>query len=137
LEFLMGRTLGNTMLNLGVKDEATEALYRLGIYMEELIAAEPDAGLGNGGLGRLAACFLDSCATLQLPVRGYGLRYEYGMFRQRIVNGQQVEEPDHWLMNGNPWELERPEYTQRVKYRGRTEAYRDEAGRLRYRWVDT
>jgi starch phosphorylase len=137
LEFLMGRTLGNAMLNLGVRDEATEALYRLGIFMEELIETEPDAGLGNGGLGRLAACFLDSCATLQLPVRGYGLRYEYGMFRQRIVNGCQVEEPDHWLMSDNPWELERPEYTQRVRYRGRSEAFRDDLGRLRHRWVDT
>jgi starch phosphorylase len=137
LEFLMGRTLGNAMLNMGVRDSATEALQRLGMVMEELIEAEQDAGLGNGGLGRLAACFLDSCATLQLPVRGYGLRYEYGMFRQRIANGCQVEEPDHWLMNGNPWELERPEYTQRVKYGGRTESYRDDSGRLHFRWVDT
>ncbi|WP_306533964.1 glycogen/starch/alpha-glucan phosphorylase [Geobacter sp.] len=137
LEFLMGRALGNAMLNLGITDTATKALMDLGISMEDLAEAEIDAGLGNGGLGRLAACFLDSCATLQLPVTGYGIRYEYGMFRQRIVNGQQVEEPDHWLRNGNPWEIERPEYTQRVCYGGHTERYRTDDGASRVRWVDT
>jgi starch phosphorylase len=137
LEFLMGRALSNAMLNLGVTDAVTEALYDYGITLEEIEAAEHDAGLGNGGLGRLAACFLDSCATLQLPVLGYGLRYEYGMFRQEVINGYQLEEPDHWLRDGNPWELERPEYTLRVQFGGRTEFYRDENGDLRARWVDT
>jgi starch phosphorylase len=137
LEFLMGRALGNAMLNLGVTDAASRALYDFGLDMEEIAEAEHDAGLGNGGLGRLAACFLDSCATLQLPVLGYGIRYEYGMFRQNIENGQQVEEPDHWLRDGNPWELERPEFTQRVKFGGRTEFYRDNHNRMRARWIDT
>ncbi|MEW5755479.1 MAG: glycogen/starch/alpha-glucan phosphorylase [Pseudomonadota bacterium] len=137
LEFLMGRALSNAMLNLGITDEATEALYEYGLLMEEIAECEHDAGLGNGGLGRLAACFLDSCATLQLPVMGYGLRYEYGMFRQEIHEGYQVEEPDHWLRDGNPWELERPEYTQRIKFGGHTEYYHDENGALRVRWVDT
>ncbi len=132
LEFLMGRALSNTMLNLGVTDQVTQALYDLGLSIEDIEDNEPDAGLGNGGLGRLAACFLDSCATLQLPVRGYGLRYEYGMFRQHIANGQQIEDPDHWLRDGNPWELERPEYTQRIQFGGHTEQY-DGAPH----WVDT
>ncbi|HEY5975238.1 MAG TPA: glycogen/starch/alpha-glucan phosphorylase, partial [Geobacteraceae bacterium] len=137
LEFLMGRSLGNALLNLGITDAASEALYNLGIKLEDLVEAEIDAGLGNGGLGRLAACFLDSCATLQLPVMGYGIRYEYGMFRQRIVDGRQVEEPDHWLRDGNPWELERPEYAQRIRYGGRSECYRDHDGVMRCRWVDS
>jgi glycogen phosphorylase len=137
LEFLMGRSLSNALLNLGIDDETKQALYDMGLLYEELEAAEMDAGLGNGGLGRLAACFLDSCATLQLPVKGYGLRYEYGMFRQIIENGRQVEEPDHWLRDGNPWELERPEYTQRIPFGGHTEQYKDETGRLHRRWVDT
>ncbi|HCE69530.1 MAG: glycogen phosphorylase [Geobacteraceae bacterium GWC2_55_20] len=137
LEFLMGRSLGNAMLNLGITDTATEALKNLGIKLEELAETEADAGLGNGGLGRLAACFLDSCATLQLPVMGYGLRYEYGMFRQRIVNGRQIEEPDHWLRDGNPWEMERPEYAQRVRFGGRSEHYHDQDGEDCVRWVDS
>ncbi|HJV64997.1 MAG TPA: glycogen/starch/alpha-glucan phosphorylase [Geomonas sp.] len=137
LEFLMGRALGNAMLNLGITDSATEALHRIGLAMEEVADEEIDAGLGNGGLGRLAACFLDSCATLQLPVMGYGIRYEYGMFRQRIEGGRQMEEPDHWLRDGNPWELERPEYTQLVRFGGRCEYARNDAGGYSYRWVDT
>jgi starch phosphorylase len=137
LEFLMGRTLSNAILNLGITDTVSRALHDLGISLEELADAEHDAGLGNGGLGRLAACFLDSCATLQLPVIGYGIRYEYGMFRQRIEDGFQVEEPDHWLRDGNPWELERPEYTRRIHYYGRTEHYHDQSGEWRVRWVDT
>lgn len=137
MEFLMGRTLSNAMLNLGIKDAVDEAMYALGLELEELINSEPDAGLGNGGLGRLAACFIDSCATLQLPVTGYGLRYEYGMFSQNIVNGEQVEKPDHWLRNGNVWEIERPEYTQRIKFGGRTETYADEFGNKKVHWVDT
>ncbi len=137
LEFLMGRALGNAMLNLGTQDDTTRAMYNLGIVLEEIAEREQDAGLGNGGLGRLAACFLDSCATLQLPVMGYGIRYEYGMFRQHIEKGNQVEEPDHWLRDGNPWELERPEYTQRVHYGGHIERYHNHAGELRVRWVGT
>jgi len=137
LEFLMGRALGNAMLNLGISGPVERGLYELGLVLEEIAEIEPDAGLGNGGLGRLAACFLDSCATLELPVQGYGLRYEYGMFRQLIENGFQVEEPDHWLRDGNPWELERPEHTQRIQFGGRTEFYRDAEGRTLARWIDT
>jgi starch phosphorylase len=137
LEFLMGRALSNAMLNLGVSNEVERGLYNLGLLLEEISSVEPDAGLGNGGLGRLAACFLDSCAALQLPVKGYGLRYEYGMFRQLVENGFQGEEPDHWLRQGNPWELERPEDTQRIQFGGRTERYQDDGGRTLVRWVDT
>ncbi len=137
MEFLIGRSLGNAMLNLGVQNAAEKAMYDLGIHLEELVEHENDAGLGNGGLGRLAACFLDSCATLGLPVMGYGMHYEYGMFRQHIENGHQVEEPDHWLRNGHPWEIVRPEYTQRIQYGGRTEFYKDDAGVTHARWVDT
>ncbi|MFI3197329.1 MAG: glycogen/starch/alpha-glucan phosphorylase [Methylococcaceae bacterium] len=137
MEFLMGRTLSNAMLNLGVNDVVSQAMYDLGLDIEELIDAEPDAGLGNGGLGRLAACFIDSCATLQLPVTGYGLRYEYGMFSQTVVNGEQVEEPDHWLRNGNVWEIERLEYKQRIKFGGHTERHIDKEGITRVSWVDT
>lgn len=137
LEFLMGRALGNAVLNLGVEEELGKALSNVCLEMEELADIEPDAGLGNGGLGRLAACFLDSCATLQLPVQGYGIRYEYGMFRQHIVDGYQIEEPDHWLGTENRWEIKRPEYRQRVKFGGHGEAYTDAAGKLRMRWVNT
>jgi glycogen phosphorylase len=133
LEFLMGRALRNAMLNLGLDDAARKALDQLGLDLEELADIENDAGLGNGGLGRLAACFLDSCATLQLPVTGYGIRYEYGMFRQLIEGGHQLEEPDHWLRNGHVWELERPELTTRVAFGGRTEMDAEQ----RVRWVDT
>ena len=137
MEFLMGRALSNAMLNLDLDEVVAEAMYNLGLDLEELVESEPDAGLGNGGLGRLAACFIDSCATLQLPVTGYGLRYEYGMFSQVIVNGEQVERPDHWLRNGNVWEIERAEYVQRVKFGGRTEIRTDDNGKRRVHWVDT
>jgi glycogen phosphorylase len=137
LEFLMGRALGNALLNLDITDPVEEAMRQSGTTLAELIEEEIDAGLGNGGLGRLAACFLDSCATLQLPVMGYGIRYEYGMFRQRIEDGRQVEEPDHWLRDGNPWELERPEYTQTIRFGGRSEPFRAADGRLSFRSVDT
>lgn len=137
MEFLMGRTLSNAMINLGLTDTAAKAMYDLGLEMEELIDSEFDAGLGNGGLGRLAACFIDSCATLQLPVTGYGLRYEYGMFSQLIINGEQVEKPDHWLRNGNIWEIERFEYKQVIKFGGHTETHIDERGQKRVCWVDT
>ena len=137
MEFLIGRRLSNAMLNLGINNAVESAMYELGLELEELIDAEPDAGLGNGGLGRLAVCLIDSCATLQLPVTGYGLRYEYGMFIQVIKNGEQVEEPDHWLRNGNIWEIERLEYKQCIKFGGRTERHIDENGHTRVCWVDT
>jgi starch phosphorylase len=137
LEFLMGRALGNALLNLDVEEASAEALRNLGLELEEVRELESDAGLGNGGLGRLAACFLDSCATLQLPVTGYGIRYEYGMFRQKIEQGRQLEEPDHWLRNGNPWEIERPEYTVRIKFGGHSDFLTGADGRMHVRWVDT
>lgn len=137
LEFLMGRALGNAVLNLGLEEELAKTLSNVCLEMEELVDIEPDAGLGNGGLGRLAACFLDSCATLQLPVQGYGIRYEYGMFRQHIVDGYQIEEPDHWLGTDNCWEIKRPEYRQRVKFGGNSEFYIDATGKKRMRWVNT
>lgn len=137
MEFLMGRAMGNAALNLGLDKEAEKALHDLGLNFEELIEMEHDAGLGNGGLGRLAACFIDSCATLQLPVTGYGLRYEYGMFKQSIKDGYQIEKPDHWLRDGNPWELERPEHTRYVKFGGHTEFHREHDGEMRVYWVDT
>jgi len=137
LEFLIGRSLGNHLLNLELNAPVHQALKDFAIDLEELEDTEPDAGLGNGGLGRLAACFLDSCATLGLPVTGYGLRYEYGMFHQHIENGYQIEDPDHWLRDGHPWEVERPEYTQVVKFGGRTEHFIDLLHKPHTRWVDT
>ena len=137
LEFLMGRLLRNALLNLGIEDETSEALSRLGLELETVYEREKDAGLGNGGLGRLAACFLDSCATLSLPVVGYGIRYQYGMFHQRIENGHQVEEPDSWLREGFPWEIERIEYAQTIPFGGHGVAYTDPTGRTRHRWVNT
>jgi starch phosphorylase len=137
MEFLMGRAMGNAMLNLGLDNAVQKTMQSLGLEYEELIELEHDAGLGNGGLGRLAACFIDSCATLQLPVTGYGIRYEYGMFQQSLNNGNQVEMPDHWLRDGNPWELERPEFTQVVKFGGHTEFRKDEKGLTRVHWVGT
>ncbi len=136
-EFLMGRLLGNNLLNLGIHEEMESALKDLGFSLSDIEETENDAGLGNGGLGRLAACFLDSCATLGLPVTGYGIRYEFGIFRQEIENGYQMEAPDQWLKFGNPWELARPEYTAQVRFGGRTEAYLDSTGDVRIRWVDT
>lgn len=137
LEFLLGRTLSNAILNLKMENQVSEALKAYATTLEELRQNELDAGLGNGGLGRLAACFLDSCATLALPVTGYGIRYEYGMFHQRIEQGRQVEYPDHWLREGNPWELERPELTRRVRFYGYTEFYTNERGRKCARWAGT
>ncbi len=137
LEFLMGRTLTNSILNLDIEDAVREALIQYGCTLEEVVEEEHDAGLGNGGLGRLAACFLDSCATLELPVTGYGIRYEYGMFHQKIVDGRQVESPDHWLRNGHPWEIECPENIKRVPFFGHTEYTEDKDGRVHARWVDT
>ena len=137
LEFLIGRALGNHLLNLELESATRDALMEFSVELEDVINEEPDAGLGNGGLGRLAACFMDSCATLDLPVLGYGIRYEYGMFNQHIEKGYQVEEPDHWLRDGNPWEVARTEFEQIVHFGGRTEKYRDNKGVERVRWVDT
>jgi len=132
LEFYMGRSLTNTMINLGIQGACDEALYQIGLDMEDLEEQESDAGLGNGGLGRLAACFLDSLATLGMPAYGYGLRYEYGIFSQVIKNSEQVEEPDDWLRYGNPWEKGRPEYTVPVNFYGTVV---EEDGRRK--WVNT
>ncbi len=137
LEFLMGRALGNHLLNLDLTENMRQTLEGFCMNLEKIESVEADAGLGNGGLGRLAACFMDSCASLNLPVMGYGLHYEYGMFRQLINNGYQEEEPDQWLHHGNPWELRRPEYTQRVHFGGRTEFYHDANNQLKAHWVDT
>ncbi|NXF41324.1 PYGL protein, partial [Nyctibius bracteatus] len=128
----MGRTLQNTMINLGLQNACDEAVYQLGLDMEELEEIEEDAGLGNGGLGRLAACFLDSMATLGLAAYGYGIRYEYGIFNQKIRDGWQVEEADDWLRHGNPWEKARPEYMLPVHFYGRVEH-----GATGTKWVDT
>ncbi len=135
LEFLIGRTLGNSLINLGAYDACHHALSALGVDLEEVRELEHDAGLGNGGLGRLAACFLDSMATLGLPGLGCGIRYEYGMFHQRIVDGAQREEPDPWLRLGNPWELPRPEITFSVGFGGKTERWTGDDGRTRSRWT--
>ena len=137
LEFLIGRTLSNSLLNLGFYEECERALRELGLELENLSTLEFDAALGNGGLGRLAACFLDSMATLNLPGYGYGIRYEYGMFTQRIEHGQQVEHPDNWLRYGNPWEYARPEVLHPVKFYGRVVDFTDEDGKLRHQWMET
>ncbi len=137
LEYLIGRTLGNAMINLEVYDVAKEAMAELGFDIDELREEEVDAGLGNGGLGRLAACFLDSMATLQLPALGYGIRYDYGIFEQKIEDGYQVEEPDNWLRNGNCWEVCRPERARVVRFYGRTEPIRGCTDLYRREWLDT
>jgi starch phosphorylase len=137
LEFLLGRALVHNIINLDARDACTEAMRRVGYDLEALQEQEWDAGLGNGGLGRLAACIMDSAATLGLPFFGYGIRYEYGIFRQRIEQGWQTEYPDNWLRYGNPWEIPRPDAVFNVRFLGRSESYHDEQGLLRYRWVDT
>ncbi len=137
LEFLMGRALLNNVLNLGAYDATNHAMRELGYRLEELEEQEADAGLGNGGLGRLAACMLDSAASLALPVYGYGIRYEYGIFRQQIENGFQVEQPDNWLRYGNPWEIPRHDSIFPVKFHGRAHRFTDENGISRFDWVDT
>src|SRR5947209_16012680 len=123
MEFLIGRSLTNNLINLGLYDDARAVAAGIGLRLEDVLGQEPDAALGNGGLGRLAACFLDSLATLALPSYGYGLRYEYGMFHQRIVNGYQVETPDAWLRYGHPWEIPRPHDFFRVKFYGHVHQY--------------
>ncbi len=136
-EFLLGRLLISNIQNLGAQTQFEEAMLKLGMELEELIDREPDAGLGNGGLGRLAACFLECASTLGIPFYGYGIRYEYGIFRQRIRDGYQTEAPDSWLRYGNPWEVARPDVVFPVKFYGRVEHYVDDRGRGRMRWVDT
>jgi starch phosphorylase len=136
LEFLIGRTLSNAALNLGIEQSLREGLKALGRDLEEVEETEIDAALGNGGLGRLAACFLDSMATLDLPGQGYGIRYEYGMFNQCIKDGQQVEQPDNWLRCGNPWEFRRPEHLYPVTFFGRVVQFPDGEGGIEHHWVD-
>ena len=135
LEFLIGRLLGNNVINLGLEQQCREAMDSLGLDWNRLRDYEMDAGLGNGGLGRLAACFMDSLATLDLPATGYGLRYDYGIFRQRIVNGEQREEPDNWLKYGYPWEIQRPEYACLIGFGGHVEHYTGRTGRDEWVWV--
>ncbi|MGE9290639.1 MAG: glycogen/starch/alpha-glucan phosphorylase [Puniceicoccales bacterium] len=137
LEYLMGRLFRNNIFNAGVFDQVTEALAELGLDLDDLANEENDMGLGNGGLGRLAACFLDSLATLDLPAIGYGIHYEFGLFKQEFENGYQVERPDNWEKFGNPWEILRPEYMQTVKLYGRVENRVDEKGDFKPEWVDT
>ncbi len=137
LEFLMGRSLGNALINLDLADVTCDAIHQLGNELEDLCEVESDAGLGNGGLGRLAACFMDALATLEIPAYGYGIRYDYGIFYQRIVEGYQVETPDNWLRYGNVWEIERPEFLYFVKFYGRVHHATDDHGRYRSEWVET
>jgi starch phosphorylase len=137
LEYLIGRTLGNSVVNLSLEEQCERALTELGYTLDELREAEWDAGLGNGGLGRLAACFLDSLATLGYPAYGYGLRYDYGIFHQRIVDGAQVEIADSWLRYGNPWEIPRPSDRFRVQFFGHVDESVDERDRRVRRWVET
>jgi starch phosphorylase len=137
MEFLIGRALTNGLLNLGCYEEFRQVMEDVGLRLEDVAEIEEEAGLGNGGLGRLAACFLDSLATLQLPGFGYGIRYDYGMFSQRIENGCQVEHPDNWLRYGNPWEFSRPDVLYRVQFCGRVVECRDGGDRVRYQWTDT
>jgi glycogen phosphorylase len=134
-EFLMGPHLGNNLVNLGIYDETRQAMTELGLDFEELLEQEEEPGLGNGGLGRLAACYLDSLATLDIPSIGYGIRYEFGIFAQDIQDGWQVELTDKWLRAGNPWELPRPEWAVPVKIGGHTEHYVDNKGTKRVRWA--
>ena len=137
LEFLMGRALLNNVVNLGAADAYSRAMGELGFRLEDITEQEWDAGLGNGGLGRLAACILDAAATLELPFYGYGIRYEYGIFYQKIIDGQQTEYPDGWLRYGNPWEIQRPDAIFPVRFHGRTQGHFDANGRYRVQWLDT
>ena len=134
-EFLMGPHLGNNLINLGIYDETAKMVAELGLDLEDLLYQEEEPGLGNGGLGRLAACFIDSLATLEVPALGYGIRYEYGIFHQTLVDGWQAEKTDKWLRYGNPWEIARPEWTVEIRFGGHTEQYVDEQQRLRVRWL--
>src|SRR5438128_2923734 len=136
MEFLMGRALGNNLTNLGLYDDAKSIIAELGANLEEIASLEPDAALGNGGLGRLAACFLDSLATMDMPGFGYGINYEFGLFRQSFVNGFQHEKPDHWLdIGGSPWLIERTDDVIRVPVYGSI-AHTNATGVYRPAWVE-
>jgi starch phosphorylase len=137
LEFLIGRSLGNALINLGLYEEVEHALKSLGYDLDEIREMEEDAALGNGGLGRLAACFMDSMATLGLPAYGYGIRYEFGIFFQKLLNGHQVESPDDWLRGGTPWEFQRPHHMFPVHFYGQVKHYEDKAGNKKAEWIDT
>lgn len=137
MEYLIGRLLDNMLISLGLQDVAAEAMEDIGLDYDEVRTAEWDAGLGNGGLGRLAACFLDSMATLGIPAVGYGIRYDYGIFYQSIENGYQIEKPDLWLRYGNPWDIVRPKIKYNIPFRGNTRAFNDEDGNLRFVWENT
>lgn len=134
-EYLIGPHLGNNLINLGIYDAVSGAIQELGLDFDTLLAQEPEPGLGNGGLGRLAACFIDSLATLEIPTLAYGIRYEFGIFQQEIADGWQVEKTDKWLTFGNPWEIARPEWAVEVQLGGHTEQYVDDLGRRRVRWI--
>jgi starch phosphorylase len=134
-EFLVGPHLGNALINLGLYNEVKNAVELLGLDLNHILYQEEEPGLGNGGLGRLAACFLDSLSTLKVPAIGYGIRYEFGIFDQRIENGEQKEVADMWLRFGNPWEVAQPEISFKVKFGGRTEAYRDDEDNYRVNWI--
>jgi len=137
MEFLIGRLLGNSLINLDLYNESYDMLKEMGFALEDITELEPDMGLGNGGLGRLAACFMDSLATQAYPAYGYGIRYDFGIFKQLIVQGYQVEEPDHWRKNGCPWEINRPEISYRVRFGGKVLTEEQPDGRYTHRWVDT
>jgi len=137
MEFLIGRLLTNALINLNAFNATYDLLKQMGYKLEEIAELEPDMGLGNGGLGRLAACFMDSLATHQYPAYGYGIRYEFGIFKQMIRQGYQVEEPDHWLKKGCPWEIQRPDIAYRIRFGGKVITEEQTDGRYIHRWVDT
>lgn len=137
MEYLIGRLLDNMLVNLGMQDVAAEAMEEAGLDYDKVRQAEWDAGLGNGGLGRLAACFLDSMATLGIPAMGYGIRYDFGIFYQQIEDGYQIEKPDLWLRYGNPWDIVRPKIQYNVPFYGNSHAYHADNGDLRFNWKDT
>src|SRR3954469_24795966 len=134
-EYLPGPQLANNLLNLGITAAAREAMKSLGHDLEEIVAEEEEPGLGNGGLGRLASCYMDAMASVEVPAVGYGIRYEFGIFDQVLRDGWQHEVTDKWLRRGNPWEIPRPELAYNIKFGGRTEGQTDDAGRFRIRWV--
>ena len=136
MEYLIGRSLSNNLANLGLLEPCRETLLEMGVDLEEVRESEADAALGNGGLGRLAACFLDSLATLDMPGYGYGINYEYGLFKQEIDAGYQREKPDNWLAHGTPWQIERPDEACLIPVYGRLEQIPDHAGRMTSQWVD-